>query len=317
METVTTRLAKFGVLVSLEPPSIICYVCLMHHILFNQASRRAIHNHGHLLLLFVGFITVVVDLNMILDFLRTGVVAPSNDSYCRTWAFIDNVLYALVCQLTLWVSIERHILIFHHRQWLNTKRKRFIFHYTPPVIISAYLTAFYAYSAFIYPCENHFDYHQVCCGSLCYFFENPSMGFFDQLANTIIPSFLIVIVNTALWCRIVWQKIYRMGQGMEWRKHRRIIVQFVPVAMLYMVGYIIYGCIQCYQLTNGSAELIMNIQRIYLFYLFYLVALLHPFFCLMGMPEVYQKWVHTRNRLIFPTGVPAQNRANALTTNHT
>ncbi|CAF4466116.1 unnamed protein product [Rotaria socialis] len=113
----------------------------------------------------------------------------------------------------------------------------------------------YVYGAFIYPCENHFDYHQVCCAGLCFAIENRVLGLFDQFAHTLILSTLIVIVNLGLCCRVVLQKHQRMRRSMEWRQHRKMIIQFVSVAVLYMSSYLTYGSLQCYQLINGPTNL--------------------------------------------------------------
>ncbi|CAF3441619.1 unnamed protein product [Rotaria socialis] len=82
METVETRRMKFGIFMTLQPPSIICYLASIHYILTHRGTRQALHHHGPLVLLFVGLFTVIFDLSMILDFLRTGFVTPRNEGYC-------------------------------------------------------------------------------------------------------------------------------------------------------------------------------------------------------------------------------------------
>ncbi|CAF3053693.1 unnamed protein product, partial [Rotaria sp. Silwood2] len=296
--------------ISLQIPSIICYIASIHNILSNRNNLKALHNHGPLLLLFVGIITVMFDLSMILDFLRTGVVNPTIDGYCRIWIFFDMLLYAIVCVLMLWISIERYILIFHYRKFFDTQQKRLLIHYFPFIIIFVYLISFYIYGAFIYPCENKFDYHFVICGSLCFAFDNHILGLFDQFVNSLIPSLLIIFVNIGLWFRIFWQKHYRMRKVMEWRRHRKIIIQFIPVAILYMSGYLAYGSLQCYHMIYDPTNLSTIIQQLYFFYLFHLVGLLHPFICLIGMPAVYRKWLPKRDRHVSPAIINQTNSIN-------
>ncbi|CAF4395161.1 unnamed protein product, partial [Rotaria magnacalcarata] len=168
---------------------------------------------------------------MILDFLRTGVVTPSNDAYCSMWIFIDMLLYALACALMLWISIERHILIFHNQQLLDTKRKRLFVHYF------------------------QYDYQVVICNGACFAFANPILGLYDQFANSLVPYLLIIIVNIGLWLRIVWQKHYRMRRAVDWRQHRKIILQFAPVLIVYMFGYLTFGSLQCYHMIHGPTDL--------------------------------------------------------------
>ncbi|CAF3728242.1 unnamed protein product [Rotaria socialis] len=314
METAESRLIKFGVLMTLQPPSIICYLVSIHYILSHRGTRKALHNHGPLALLFVGLFTVVFDLSMILDFLRTGVVTPSTEAYCSMWIFFDMLLYALACALMLWISIERHILIFHNQQLLGTKLKRLFVHYFPIACIFGYFIVFYVYGVFFYPCNNQYDYHVVICNGACFAFANPILGLYDQFANSLVPYLLIIIVNIGLWLRIVWQKHYRMRRAVDWRQHRKIILQFAPVLIVYMFGYLTFGSLQCYNMIHGPTDLSTIIQQIYFFDLFYLVGLLHPFVCLVGMPEIYRKWLPKRNRQIVPTTMNPRNGMSRLVT---
>ncbi|CAF2066726.1 unnamed protein product [Rotaria magnacalcarata] len=101
METDTTRRIKFNVLMLLQPPSIMCYLGLIHHILSNRLTRQAFHNNGPLILLFIGLITVAGDLSMVLNFIRSDIVRSNiNVCFC-VWTFFDTLLYALVCILML------------------------------------------------------------------------------------------------------------------------------------------------------------------------------------------------------------------------
>ncbi|CAF4344372.1 unnamed protein product [Rotaria magnacalcarata] len=299
METVESRLIKFGIFMTLQPPSIICYLASIHYILYNRSTRQALHNHGPLILLFIGLFTVIFDLSMILNFLRAGVVTPINDAYCT---------------LMLWISIERHIIIFHNQQLLDTKRKRFFVHYFPIAFIFGYLIVFYVYGVFFYPCKNQYDYQVVICNGACFAFANPILGHYDQFVNSLVPYFLIIIVNVGLWLRIVWQKHYRMRRAVDWRQHRKIILQFAPVLIVYMFGYLTFGSLQCYTMIHGPTDLSMTIQRVYFFDLFYMVGLLHPFVSLIGMPEIYRKWLPKRNRQIVPTTMNPMNRMSRLAT---
>ncbi|CAF1627600.1 unnamed protein product [Rotaria magnacalcarata] len=221
-----------------------------------------------------------MDLFMILNFLQTGVVKPSTNAYCRAWNFIDLLLYALLSIMMLWTSIEWHILIFHNQQLLNTQRKLVYVHYAPVAFIFGYLTDFYMYIAFIHQCENQFDYSQVVCAGLCVVIDTPVLGVFDQLAHTIVPSILIVIANICLLLRVLWQKHYRMRQAIYWRKHRKMIWEFLPVSVFYLCSYLSFGFIQCYHMTHGPTSLSIIIQQFYFFYLFYIIGALRPFACL-------------------------------------
>jgi hypothetical protein len=103
---------KFGILLSLQIPSVLCYLFLLFHLLFKRSMRRSLNNHVFIVLLFIGLI----------------------------WNFLDLFLYSLTNVLMLWASIERHILIFH-KSILNIQRKRFIIHYLPLIILPPPLSA--------------------------------------------------------------------------------------------------------------------------------------------------------------------------------
>ncbi|CAF4842227.1 unnamed protein product, partial [Rotaria sp. Silwood1] len=251
METDESRHTKFSILISIQIPSIICYIGLIYHMISNRPALQAVYNHAPLVMLFVGAATVLVDLSMVLNFLRTGIVIPTSDIYCHIWNFIDFLLYALASIMMLWQSIEKHILIFHYRQLLNTRKKRFFFHYAPLITIFLYLALFYVYVTFIYQCQNNFDYRKVICGGLCFVINNPALSVFDQFAHTVVPSILFVISNIGLWGRILWQKHHRMRRPIEWRRHRKMILQFIPVSILFSCGYLPFGFVQIYQAMNG------------------------------------------------------------------
>ncbi|CAF1349580.1 unnamed protein product [Rotaria sp. Silwood1] len=47
-----------------------------------------------------------------------------------------------------------------------------------------------------------------------------------------------------------------MRRAVEWRRHRKMILQFLPVSILYSCGYLPFGFLQCYQAINGPTPLI-------------------------------------------------------------
>jgi heme/copper-type cytochrome/quinol oxidase subunit 4 len=70
METNLSRQIKFIILLSIQIPSIICYLFLLYHLLFKRSMRRSLNNHVFILICFIGLITILIDLSMILDYLR-------------------------------------------------------------------------------------------------------------------------------------------------------------------------------------------------------------------------------------------------------
>jgi hypothetical protein len=78
IETTLSRRIKFCILFSLQIPSILCYLFLLFHLLYKRSMRRSLNNHVFILILFIGLITVLIDLSMILDYLRRRIVIPSS-----------------------------------------------------------------------------------------------------------------------------------------------------------------------------------------------------------------------------------------------
>ncbi|CAM4925519.1 unnamed protein product [Rotaria socialis] len=214
METVESCHTKFGVLISLQIPSIACYIGLVYHMLSSRHNLQKLRNHTAISMLFVGFIAVIMGLSMILNFLQTGTLKLGTGAYCRVWNFIDLLLYALLSILMLLTSIERHILIFHKQQILNAQRKRFYVHYIPLACIFGYLI-FFLYLNRFHPSMRKSIRLQSSglCWSICFVIDTPVLGVFDQLAHTIVPSILIFIANICLLLRALWQKHYHMRQA--------------------------------------------------------------------------------------------------------
>lgn len=316
MGTSETRHIVFVILISLQIPSIFCYIGLIYYNVSNRSILRSLHSHTPLVLLVVGLITVLVDLSMILQFLRTGINSPSTEEYCRFLNFLDSAVYTLFPIIIFWQAVEKNMLIFYHRQFFDTKRKRLLFHYFPYVFIFGYVFLYYAYAYFIPMCVSIYKYNQMLCGNLCGNIVNPGLSVYNQVVNIILATFFMVFVNIGLWVRVVWQKQRRVGRTMEWRQQRKMMLQFLPISVLYASCNVPYASLKCYQHIAGSTPLLDLIQDFYFFYLFYLICTLHPFAALLGMSDVYVKWFRRQDTStrITPANVPMENRANQAAT---
>jgi hypothetical protein len=72
---------------------------------------------------------------------------------------------------------------------------------------------------------------------------------------------------------------------MQWYRHRKIVVQIIPVSVLYLCGVIPYGLLTSINRFSGWSSMGMHVQQLYFFYLFYLLTQLLPFAYLAGMPK--------------------------------
>ena len=78
-------------------------------------ARVKDHQHSILLLLLINFFQVVTDLPMPMSFFHlNGNVQPATSKYCTWWIWYEFSLNTTNGLLMAWISIERHLLIFHY-----------------------------------------------------------------------------------------------------------------------------------------------------------------------------------------------------------
>ena len=134
---------KLGLFLSFQIPSIIYHIFIIYYLKSNRILRQGLHNHVILILLITNFCLITIDLSITLHFLPFGFIKKNQANLCLIWNFFDSFLSNLSTFLMMWASFERHILIFYDRQVLNTKFKRFFFHYLPLIILILYSFIFY------------------------------------------------------------------------------------------------------------------------------------------------------------------------------
>jgi len=198
----------------------------------------------------------------------------------------------------LWASIERHILIFHDR-FINSRKRRWFIHYIPLITICIYITLFYAIVIFYPFCGNTFYYTRIVCDGSCYFTDVVRLSFYDHLMHSTIPALLISFLNMMLLIRILWQKYFRMRQTIGRQKYHRMFLQLFPVSVLYIVGVVPFGLLNCIHMFGLWTDVGVDVQ-IQLFYAFYFMDALLPFVFLLGMPNLYSKLSCKRQVRIAP-----------------
>ena len=81
-ETYLTRITKFSVFLILEPPSLICNILLIYHLITDRTLRKLLYHHSILSLLIVSLMTNVIEVPRMLQFLHAGIVIPSTNLNC-------------------------------------------------------------------------------------------------------------------------------------------------------------------------------------------------------------------------------------------
>ncbi|CAF1300445.1 unnamed protein product [Adineta steineri] len=281
---------RFWILLFLEIPSIFCSIFLLYNLYFDRILRQVLNNHVIFVILIVGLFAQAADASNYLTYLHLGYVWPQTTINCYVWWFIGAASYNLLGMLMAWTSIERHIIIFHHRR-LNTQKKRIFIHYIPLISIVLYACIFYIICIFFVSCQNTPDYTQLWCFRPCYL-GIFNLNLFDSLINSMLPLMLIVIVNILLVIRFIKQR-QRLRPQIQWYKYRRMIIQVLSCSLLYLIfnfPVISMNLALIFGLPYGST----GEFEIFIYFFSFFIPVLMPFICLGSSKEIWIKMKKNR-----------------------
>ncbi|CAF4389476.1 unnamed protein product, partial [Rotaria sp. Silwood2] len=120
----------------------LCCFFVLYYLLFDRILRQSLNNHVIIILLFICLLYELFDVPFILNFFLHGFNWEFPVSFSLFWSFIDYALYGTQFIVFSWATIERHILIFHDR-WLFNRKRRFLIHYLPLIILILYSFIYY------------------------------------------------------------------------------------------------------------------------------------------------------------------------------
>lgn len=266
-------------------PSICLSLFIFYKCLRSPPFRARLNNQSIVLLILVAFLQITIELPITLQYLRTDEVQPRTDGFCLFWTWLNFSLQSSNLFLMTWLSIERHLLIFHSNL-VQTFAGKMKWHFIPLGFCCIYIPAFYLVCIFIYPCQNAFNYNSFLCGSICYN-ATQWLSTFDWITNILIPSLLIPIVSLSLLGRVFVQ-MTKMKRALNWRSTRKMTVQLGVISVLYIVFWLplaLVSLIRIYFLSDFLTEVTIY----YLNYTPYLVQLLMPFLAFACLPELWQK----------------------------
>ena len=178
-----------------------------------------------------------------------------------------------------WGAIERHILVFYSH-YLRSTRKQVIFHYIPLFSFILYGYLFYIVMIFFPPCENFYE---------------TILNIYDTIVNCIFPTILIIFFNITLLVKHIRQK-QRVQQVIQWRKHRKIILQSFSVCLLFLIFYLPLLVLITAHFC-GLPEEIGYDAEFYFYFLTYFIALLLPYVCVATFTDIFKKF--NRNTVEF------------------
>lgn len=259
----------------------------LYYLLLDRTMRRALHNHVIIVLLMVGLIYESINIPWILynDFNRSPLI--ESELFYSVWTFFNYSFYALQVELFAWATIERHLLIFHDR-WIRTSRQRILFHYLPVVVIIIYYLIYFSLVHFAPFCKSSFEGFLAGGIHIPCVFDRTTLGMWDLIFHQVCPTLIIVFVSLALLIRSIYQKS-RLQQGMQWRKHRKMIIQLLSISTIYIVFNGPWVLV-IFSYQYGLPESIANHALVYTGFLYYYVIFCFPLVCLLSLPELRNKF---------------------------
>ena len=279
---------KYLVLQVTTVPSLLCDILILIHFIrhWKKEIVESSHNHAFVYLILASCIQKSVDVPFLLHYLRWGFSLLQNSTFCLAWCWIDYSLISCLLHMLAWFSIERHLFVFHH-QWMKKKSSLLLFHYVPLVICSVYAPLFYLIVIF-FPskCANTWIYSEMFCGGACYVYNDPVLSTFDWLFHYATPVLIIFLANILLFLRVVWRKL-ALGQPIDWRRQRWMILQLVYLSTLCLVlqgPATIIGVIQMLWLPTFAYD----VQTNYLFYITYFLYQFLPIVIMTSLPGFHK-----------------------------
>ena len=280
---------RFIVLMVLEVPAILVSLAVFAHFISCRALRKKRQQHSVFLLLFINFLQITFDIPMSLDYYRSGgIVRPTAAGYCTWWTFYDYSLFTTTAWLMAWISLERHLLIFHDdllggiHTW-----KKCIFHVGPWIACCGWGPLLYTIivvSTLV--CSNHWDFDAIYCGDPC--FLSTIWAAVDVFADVAVPVLIISIANLTLILRVIHRRPpFVCRTRLYWRNQLKMVVQLSAISVTYLMIWLPVAIIQLIQLYTEPTLLSGLLDTFY--FLAYIGPLLLPAICIRSIPQLWKR----------------------------
>lgn len=278
---------EFGLFLFGQLMSIPCYLFVIYHLAVKKDARKLLHNHAIVVMLIFNFIHLTIYVSILMNFLMYGYMSFMTPALCLVEQYVDYGIWFGAIFLMVWISIERHILIFHSTL-ITTTRGRFLFHYLPLTAFTLYAPVLYFYFIFIYPCKPTYDATSDLCGGLCYRRTVPAWYiWYESFVNYTIPILLIAVLGIFLILRVISQK-HRSRQAFRWRRYRKMVFQLLLMLSVYLICDLPYIVIIIVR-WSGIPTFGSNVLTPYISHLTYVPAIILPYAILLTLPELKQK----------------------------
>ncbi|CAF1044914.1 unnamed protein product [Adineta ricciae] len=276
---------RFWTYLILLIPSILCTLFVLYHLLFDRTLRLALNNHAIIVLLIICLICQITIYPWMLQFYWLDDFWERSLFFCTLWQFLDWGLYVTQTVLFAWATIERHILIFHHK-WMATKFNRFFIHYLPLTLLLLYCLLFYIILDFFPACENFYLEGDMICVFVCAFYVY-DLYMYETIAHQLIPVFTIVIFSIILLLRTFFFK-WRMRQPIQWRKYRKLAIQVLSISLIYLLFSFPFALITLLYLLGWTYSVYGAVLP-FANFCSYLSILLFPFVTLASLPTLRRR----------------------------
>jgi hypothetical protein len=266
--------------------SILCSLFVLYYLLFDRTLRQSLNNHVFIVLLFVGLIFELVDIPLTLHYYRIGTVWRLTPSFSLLWTYIDFVLYTTQIIIFAWATMERHILIFQY-QWISTRRKRFLIHYLPLIILLTYVFVYCLIIIYFPPCKNLYFHSYINGVPVPCVLDKTIIAKYDLVCHQILPTFTIIISSIFLFIRVLHQKS-RMKRPIPWRKQRKMAIQLLSISILYIFFNFPWTFLDlCFEIGLLAGDIYQI--RSYAYFFSCYIIFLFPFVCCGSLPQLRKK----------------------------
>ncbi|UJR24716.1 hypothetical protein I4U23_006090 [Adineta vaga] len=282
-----SRLLKLCILVPINLLSIPLTFYTTIYLYKRRVEQRTLSDIILIILLLVSFIDILINQSGVMIYFRLSFIWPQNSMYCIVWNYFNYLDYYLNLYLTVWASIERHILIFHHT-FFDRNIKKFYFHKLPLIIIICYGILIYLVLIIFNPCINHFQMNQPWCGSIC-FTQKTITYLYDWFINSVFPICLIIILNITLIIRVIKRKNHIQTNQLIWKRCRKLTIQMITISSIYLICFLPSGIITILRSLLADSKFGEQAMQTCFRYTFLLANALLPYVTLSSLPELRKK----------------------------
>lgn len=278
--------AEFAILLSLQVPSIIVSLFIFLYFGYHRRTRINEYNQSMLFLLIINFVQVLTDLPMPINFYHfNGKVFPRTAAYCTAWVWYEFSLNTINACLMAWISIERHLLVFHPNfTRATTSCKRRLKFTVPLIICCIWGPIFYCVTVIISPmCQSEWNYEALICGIPCYLLTN--WGAFDLFFNILLSTCIIMFSNLGLCIRVAYQYLAVSGrQVRRWNRQKKLAIQLTLISLVYLSAWVPISIAQLGQIYIDRDFLVAEYETLSFF--IYIAPPLLSIIYFISMPEL-------------------------------